>query len=252
MKNTFRQVAVIISTLMTITVNVLANSLPLNGLNTGEISDSFETYFVPAGYVFSIWLLIYLGLMAFTVYQALPAQRNNARLVKIGWAVVVANLANASWIFFWHYLLFPLSLLAMVTLLAALLFIYTRLEIGKSTFTTLESWFVRVPFSIYLGWITVATIANTTDVLDYIKWGQFGFSDEIWMVIILVVVTVIAWAMSLTRKDVAYLAVLLWALAGIGVKFPASGIVTTSTWVSFALVAGAFAWAAFSKKVTPA
>ncbi len=252
MKNTFRQVAVIISTLITVTVNVLANSLPLNGLNTGEISDSFETYFVPAGYVFSIWLLIYLGLMAFTVYQALPAQRNNARLVKIGWAVVVANLANASWIFFWHYLLFPLSLLAMVTLLAALLFIYTRLEIGKSTFTTLESWFVRVPFSIYLGWITVATIANTTDVLDYIKWGQFGFSDEIWMVIILVVVTVIAWAMSLTRKDVAYLAVLLWALAGIGVKFPASGIVTTSTWVSFALVAGAFAWAAFSKKVTPA
>jgi len=252
MKNTLRQVAVIISTLMTITVNVLANSLPLNGLNTGDISDSFNTYFVPAGYVFSIWLLIYLGLMAFTVYQALPAQRNNARLVKISWAVVVANLANAFWIFFWHFLLFPLSLLAMVTLLASLLFIYTRLEIGKSTFTTLENWLVRVPFSIYLGWITVATIANTTDVLDYIKWGQFGFSDETWMVIILVVVMVIAWAMSLTRKDVPYLAVLLWALAGIGVKFPASGIVTTFTWVSFALVAGAFAWAAFSKKVTPA
>ena len=252
MKNTIRQVAVIASTLITITVNGLANGLPLNGLNTGEISDRFQVYFVPAGYVFSIWGLIYLGLLAFTVYQALPAQRNNARLVKIGWAVVAANLANASWIFFWHYLLFPLSLLAMVTLLAALLFIYTRLEIGKSTATTLESWLVRVPFSIYLGWITVATIANTTDVLDYIKWGQFGFNDETWMVIILVVVTVIAWAMSLTRKDVAYLAVILWALAGIGVNFPASGVVTVSIWVSFALVTSAFAWAAFSKKATPA
>ena len=252
MRNTLRQAAVIISTLITLTVNGLANSLPLNGLSTGEISDRFESYFVPAGYVFSIWGLIYLGLLAFNVYQALPAQRNNPRLVKIGWAVVIANLANASWMFFWHYLLFPLSLLEMVTLLAALLYIYTHLEIGKSTVSTVERWLVRVPFSIYLGWITVATIANTADVLDHIKWGQFGFSDETWMVIILAVVVVIAWAMSLTRKDVAYLAVLLWALAGIGVKFPASGVVTASTWISFVLVAGAFAWAAFSKKANPA
>jgi hypothetical protein len=252
MKNTLRQVAVIITTLITLTVNGLANALPLNGLGTGEISDSFEIYFEPAGYVFSIWGLIYLGLLAFTVYQALPAQREDARLVKIGWAVVVVNLANASWIFFWHYLLFPLSLLAMVTLLAALLFIYTGLEIGKSTATSLERWLVRVPFSVYLGWITVATIANTADVLDYIQWGQFGISDETWMVIILVVVVAIAWAMSIIRKDLAYLAVLLWALAGIGVKFPDSGVVTTSVWVSFGLVASAFGWAAVPQKALPA
>jgi hypothetical protein len=252
MKNTLRQVAVIITTLITLTVNGLANALPLNGLGTGEISDSFEIYFVPAGYVFSIWGLIYLGLLAFTVYQALPAQREDARLVKIGWAVVVVNLANASWIFFWHYLLFPLSLLAMVTLLAALLFIYTGLEIGKSTATSVERWLVRVPFSVYLGWITVATIANTADVLDYIQWGQFGISDETWMVIILVVVVAIAWAMSIIRKDLAYLAVLLWALAGIGVKFPDSGVVTTSVWVSFGLVASAFGWAAVPQKALPA
>ena len=243
MKNTIRQVAVILSTLLTITVNGLANGLPLNGLNTGEISDSFQVYFVPAGYVFSIWGLIYLGLFAFSIYQALPAQRDNPRLVRIGWAVVVGNLANATWIFFWHYLLFPLSLLAMVTLLVALLFIYTRLEIGKTNVGALERWLVNVPFSVYLGWITVATIANTADVLDFVKWGQFGISDEIWMVIILVVVTVIAWLMSLTRQDVAYLSVLLWALAGIGVKFPQNGIVTTSVWVVFGLVGFAWLWA---------
>jgi hypothetical protein len=250
MKNTLRQSAVIISGLITLTVNGLANSLPFNGLSTGEISDMFDSYFVPAGYVFSIWGLIYLGLLAFTVYQALPAQRDNARLVKVGWAVVVANLANAAWMFFWHYLLFPLSLLAMVTLLAALLFIYTGLETGKKPATTLERWFVRVPFSIYLGWISVATIANSADVLISIEWGQFGLSAETWMVMILIVVAAIAWAMSITRKDLAYLAVLLWALAGIGVKFPASGVVTSSIWVSFALVAIAFAWAAFPKKGT--
>lgn len=243
MKNTLRQVAVILSTLLTITVNGLANGLPLNGLNTGEISDRFEVYFVPAGYVFSIWGLIYLGLLAFTIFQALPAQRENPRLVKIGWAVVIGNLANAVWIFFWHYLLFPFSLLAMITLLASLLFVYTRLEIGKITVGPLERWLVNIPFSVYLGWITVATIANTTDVLDFVNWGQFGISNEAWMVIILAVVTVIAWLMSLTRNDVAYLSVLLWALAGIGVKFPQNGIVTTSVWVVFGLVGVAWLWA---------
>ena len=245
MKNTIRQVAVIASTLITITVNGLANSLPLNGLNTGEISDRFQVYFVPAGYVFSIWGLIYLGLIAFTIYQALPTQRDNPRLVRIGWAVVVGNLANATWIFFWHYLLFPLSLLAMAFAVyqVYVLFTYTRLEIGKTNVGGLERWLVNIPFSVYLGWITVATIANAADVLDFVNWGQFGISDEAWMVIILAVVTVIAWLMSLTRKDVAYLSVLLWALAGIGVKFPQNGIVTTSVWVVFGLVGIAWLWA---------
>jgi len=156
---------------------------------------------------------------------------------------VVGNLANAAWIFFWHFLLFPLSLLAMVILLATLLFTYTRLGIGKTNVGGLERWLVNIPFSIYLGWITVATIANTADVLDLVNWGQFGISDEIWMVIILGVVAMIGWLMSLTRKDIAYLSVLLWALAGIGVKFPQNGIVTTSVWAVFGLVAIAWFWA---------
>jgi hypothetical protein len=247
MKNILRQVAVIISTLVTLTVNGLANTLPLNGLGTGEISDRFQVYFVPAGYVFSIWGLIYLGLIAFTIYQALPTQRENPRLARIGWAVVVGNLANAVWIFFWHYLLFPLSLLAMVILLATLLFIYIRLEIGITNVGRLERWLVNIPFSVYLGWITVATIANTADVLDFIKWGQFGISDEIWMVIILGIVAVIAWLMSLIRRDIAYLSVLLWALVGIGVKFPQNRIVTTSVWAVFGVVAIAWLWAGFQQ-----
>ena len=248
MKNIVRQIAVVFSTVLTLTVNGLANGLPLNGLNTGEISDRFQSYFVPAGYVFSIWGLIYIGLLAFTIYQALPSQRENPGLVRVGWAVVIANLANAIWIFFWHYLLFPLSLLAMITLLTTLLFVYLGLGIGKSTFSTAERWLVQLPFSIYLGWITVATIANVSDVLDYIRWSQFGISDETWMVIILVVVAAIAWAMSLSRRDAAYLGVLLWALAGIGNKFPQNGIVTISVWVTFGLVASAFVWTFIPKK----
>lgn len=220
MKPIVRQTLIILTTLLTLAVNGLANALPLNGLTTGEISDRFQVYFVPAGYVFSIWGLIYLGLIAFTVYQALPSQRNNPRLERIGGWIILGNLANAAWIFLWHYEQFLLTLLAMLTLLAALLKIYLSLRETRSAASTLEGWLVQLPFSLYLGWITVATIANASDVLDFIGWNRFGFSDAAWMAVILLVVIALAWAMSLRERDAAYLAVLLWALAGIGVKFP--------------------------------
>jgi len=242
MKITSRQIAVIITTILTIIVNGLANALPLNGLTTGEISDSFNTYFVPAGYVFSIWGLIYIGLIAFTIYQATPVQRDNPRFIKVSWWVVTANLANTIWIFFWHYQIFALTIVAMLTLLVSLLNIYQGLS-KKGNASRTEFWLASVPFSIYLGWVSVATIANISDILYYFQWGQFGLSAETWMIVILVVVAALAWAMSLREQDIAYLAVFLWALAGIGAKFPASGIVTTSIWVSFGLVVLATLWA---------
>lgn len=252
MKNINRQIAIIITTIITLTVNGLANALPLNGLTTGEISDSFDTFFVPAGYVFSIWGLIYIGLIAFTIFQALPSQRENPRLVRIGWWLVIGNLANAAWIFLWHYQQFALTLIAMLTLLFSLLKSYVGIQKDKQNISLAERLSVNLPISIYLGWISVATIANISDVLNYFNWGQFGLSASTWMIILLAVVSALAWAMSLRQRDAAYLAVLLWALAGIGIKFPSSGIVTTSIWISFGLVAFAFIWAIFPRKTIPA
>ena len=248
MKINTRQILIILSTLITLIVNGLANALPLNDITTGEISDLFNTYFVPAGYVFSIWGLIYLGLIAFTIYQAIPAQRGNPRLAKVGWWVVSANLANAAWIFAWHYQIYALSLVLMVTLLISLLMIYQGLEIGQSEASAAERWFVRLPFSIYLGWISVATVANTTNVLDLYHWGQWGLSDEVWMVVMLAVVSVLGWAISILRRDIAFLAVFLWALAGIGNKFPQAGFVTTAIWIAFGFIGLAFVWAVIPKK----
>src|SRR5512141_3414830 len=114
MKDTLRHIAVCITILATLIVNTLANALPLNGLNTGQISDRFQVYFVPAGYVFSIWGLIYLGLIAFAVFQALPAQRRNPRLRATGWWISLGGLAISTWIFLWHYQRFPLTLIAML------------------------------------------------------------------------------------------------------------------------------------------
>jgi hypothetical protein len=237
MKNLLRQISVIVTILVTLAINVLADVLPINGLNTGAISDTFHVYFVPAGYVFSIWGIIYIGLIAYAVFQALPSQKENPRLQSTGWWVVLGSLANCTWIFLWHYEQFVGTLGAMLILLATLIAVYLRLGINRFKVSTGETWAVRVPFSIYLGWITVATIANVTDVLDYIGWNQFGISAASWMVVILAAVVLIACLMNFLRRDVAYAVVLLWALAGIAVKFPAEGIVTIATWVTFGLVA---------------
>ena len=166
MKNTIRQVVVSLTVLVTIIINILADVLPINGLNTGKISDSFHVYFVPAGYVFAIWGIIYIGLIAYAIYQALPVQRENPRLQSTGWWVVLGGLANSIWIFLWHYEQFVGTLGAMLILLATLIAVYLHLGIGQTKVTTGETWAVRIPFSIYLGWITVATVANVTDVLD--------------------------------------------------------------------------------------
>jgi hypothetical protein len=237
MKDTLRQIAVIVAVLVTITINILANALPINGLNTGQISDRFQVYFVPAGYVFSIWGLIYIGLLAYAIFQALPSQKQNPRLQATGWLVVLGGVANSLWIFLWHYEQFPATLAAMLVLLGTLIGVYLRLGTGRTKVSAGETWAVRVPFSVYLGWITVATVANVTDVLDFVNWNAFGIAPETWMVVVLAAVFLIALLMNFTRRDIAYAAVLLWALAGIAVKFPEAGIVTIATWVTFALVA---------------
>jgi benzodiazapine receptor len=154
------------------------------------------------------------------------------------------------WIFLWHYELFVATLGAMMVLLATLIAVYQRLGVGQTKVTSGETWAVRVPFSIYLGWITVASVANFSDVLEFLNWNQFGISAAAWMVIILAAVLIIAGLMNFRRRDVAYTAVILWGLAGIAVKFPQEGIVTIATWITFCLV-GTSLIAAFLFKREP-
>ncbi|NBD34693.1 MAG: tryptophan-rich sensory protein [Chloroflexi bacterium] len=237
-KNTIRQAVNVLAVIATIVVNGLANALPLNNLTTGDISDRFDVYFVPAGYVFSIWGLIYIALIAFAVYQALPAQRENPRLKRIGYLFAASCLANITWLFLWHYEQFPLTLVAMLALLGLLIAIYLRIGSGgQEDVSTAERWMLHIPFSIYLGWITVATVANVTSLLDYLQWGGWGISEEVWMIIMLVVAGGVASAVTLTRRDVAYMLVILWAFVGIAVKHAAVPVVATTTWIVTVLLA---------------
>lgn len=235
-KNTLRQYINLFITIVTIIFNGLANALPLNGQNTGQISDRFQVYFVPAGYVFSIWGLIYIGWLAFAIYQLLPAQRDNPRLERIGYLFALSGIANMAWLFFWHYEYFVLTVVVMLTLLLLLIAIYLRLQIGKVQVASIEWWCVDTPFSVYLGWITVATIANITSLLNYLQWNGWGISPEAWTIIMLAAGVVIASAISLTRSDIAYVLVIIWAFAGIAIKHAGVPVVATGAWVATALV----------------
>lgn len=214
-KISISQIITILITLLTITVNGLANALPLNGQGTGEISDRFDIYFVPAGYVFSIWGLIYLGLVAFTFYQALPAQKDDPLLKKIYPAYWIGNLANAVWIFLWHYEIFSLTLVAMLIILASLLYIYIQISKATPELVNVQKWFVKIPVSIYLGWISVATIANVSQVLFFFSWGGWGITPAVWAVILLAVATVLGLLMQWRENNISYVLVLVWAFVGI-------------------------------------
>ena len=171
--NTLSFVAVVV-------VNSLANILPLNNVSTGELSDSYPNYFVPAGYVFSIWLVIYLLLLGFTVRQLRRGGDDAETLRKIGWLFVVSNVFNFVWIFIWHWRLVALSLLAMFGLLASLIMIYLRLDIGRAQVSREVRIYYHLPFSVYLGWITVAPIANIVAFLVSSGWESYGTAAAYW------------------------------------------------------------------------
>jgi translocator protein len=233
-----RQFANLLSVLLALTVNILAVTLPLNGQDTAEISDRFEVYFVPAGYVFSIWSIIYLGWIAFIIFQFRPSQTESPRLRLLGYLFALSNLANAAWLFCWHYNLFGLSVLVMLTLLGLLIASYVRLNVNREAVSRSEYWSVDILFSVYLGWITVATVANITDWLFFIGWDGFGIPDQTWAIIMLVVASLLGLAMALTRRDVGYLAVLAWAFAGIAVEQVSAPDVVLSAWVAAAAMLG--------------
>ncbi len=247
-RDTLRQIITVIGVLATIVVNGLANALPLNGQQTGEVSDRFPIYFVPAGYVFAIWGVIYLGLLTYAVYQALPAQRENPRLRSIGGLFVLASVANIVWIFLWHYEAFPATMAAMLVLLVSLIAIYLRLGIGRSSVSRAETWLVRVPFSVYLGWITVATVANASQLLYSLGWNGGPISPQTWAAIMVFVATVVGLLMTITRRDVGYLLVLVWAFIGIALKHAGTPLVSITAWVATGAVAVLVVWSLLSKR----
>ena len=233
-KNTIWRWLSLLSFLLMVVINGYASTGRLNGITTAEVSDSFNVLFVPAGYVFSIWGVIYLFLIAFLVYQFTPKQKDNRRFYEIAPYFVICNIVNGIWLVLYHYQYHSFTILPMLILLICLIQIY--LQLYKKPGNGAEYYFMDLPFSIYLGWICVATIANLTQFLDFIGFSGFGIAPEIWLIMVLAVAVLLSWAMDKKFHDLAYDLVLIWAFIGIGMKFLTNEMVMISSFTAAGLV----------------
>ncbi|MEH2081426.1 MAG: tryptophan-rich sensory protein [Nostoc sp.] len=214
-------------------INVVSNIFPLNGLTIGEISNTLfkNILIIPANYAFAIWGLIYLGLFAFGVYQALPNQRHEPDLCKTGYLLVIACVAQSIWVYLFLSRLFALSVIAMLLILLPLIGVYVQLEIGKSRLPRLKKWCIHFPISIYLGWISVATIVNVACALDFHRWNGWGISAVIWTLVMVLIATAVAAVIVIQLRDIAYAGVTLWALVAIALKHSDNSMLRNSVLV---------------------
>ena len=230
----FRFVLVVVSLLAVISINALANTLPLNGQTTGEISNRLPVLFTPAGYVFSIWTLIYVLLIIWVIGLWRTRNNGDTLLEKRSILFIISNIFNISWIFLWHYELFALTVVAMIGLLITLLLLYRTYQVQDNKISS------RLPISIYLGWISVATISNISYVLTVYQWSGWGLSDPLWAVIMMTVGTALALHIRFHHFDIAYPFVFIWAFIGIAVHngFEELLVMTAALFLSAVLFAG--------------
>ena len=230
-------------------VNGLANSLPLGGVTTGQVSASYPSLFTPAGFTFAIWGVIYLSLFVFVVYQALPSQRQNRTLAALGIPFVVTCVANAAWIFVWHYDLLAVSVLIMLVLLVALIRMYST--IAQSELTTVERFTIALPFSLYTGWITLATIANISALQINSGWDDVAMTAVQWTLLKLAVAAAVGATMVTRYRDIAFVLVVAWAAWGIAAKQVATpavaGAATAVCWIALMLAAADLVRRAYNK-----
>ena len=221
----------LIATVLVVTVNALANILPINGQTTGEISNRLDVLFTPAGYVFGIWGLIYFLLFIWTIRQFPASRRNLPVYEKATPLYLLSSALNIAWILLWHYEFFLLTVVVMIGLLLTLIRLYRTIKNEEHSVWDL------LPFSVYLGWISVATIANISYYLKYIEWNGFGLTDVAWTLIMLVVATSLAIYFLFKNEDHIYPLVFVWAFIGIGVKNAASHpTISTTSYVLSAVI----------------
>lgn len=210
---------ILLALIAMLTVNALSSILPINGVTPKEVSDRYPNLFVPAPLTFSIWGVIYILVILYTLYQfGLFRKREEAinatLLSRTGIVFIVSSVLNLSWVIAWHYGLLTISFLILA------LFLITMIDMrqiihAQEPLSRKERWFVRLPFSVYFGWVTVATIAGATALLVGNGFGGLGISEAVWTILILFVGAAIGIITALKFRDIAYLAVFVWAYANI-------------------------------------
>ncbi|MEM7759343.1 MAG: tryptophan-rich sensory protein [Cyanobacteria bacterium P01_A01_bin.40] len=214
-----RQIITLVAIIAAFGTNIWANLNPPQGLTIGDISQTVfgGVLIIPASYAFAIWGLIYLGLISFAIYQALPGQKNELLLHRIGYKLAIASISQIVWVFFFLNSYYAASFLAMLCILLPLIGAYWSLPF-KTRISRWQKWLVRTPISIYLAWISVATLVNGASVLDFWQWNGWGLSPVAWTIIMLLVAGLITHFVTIPRLDFAYAGVFIWAAIAIAIK----------------------------------
>lgn len=250
MKNKILWIKIVslVSYLGMIVVNTLANALPINGIDTGAVSDLYPNLFAPTGFTFSIWGVIYLLLFVYNIYQfnfslSKEESKKKDQLISfMGPYFILSSIVNILWIFSWHYQLIPLTVILLVVMLLCLIKIATHLD--KENLSLKNKLLIRLPFSVYFGWVTVATIANISVFLVSLNWSGWGIPDYAWTIVVLLVGMAIGLIRLMKDKDIAYGLVFLWAYYGIYYKhmtFFENAYPSITTTLSLAIVVFIFA-----------
>jgi len=232
-------IATLIAVLATLAVNTLSNFFPPAGLNIGEVANTIlgGVQITPANYAFAIWGLIYLGLIAYGIYQLQGPQREDPTLRRADWLLIVACLAQIAWVYLFTFQLFWLSVAAMLVILISLIAAYLALDIGQTRASRDRRWLVHTPFSIYLGWISVATIVNVASALYISGWNGWGLSATGWTIVMLLIGAIVGGIVAIQRADVAFTGVFIWAYVAIALRQLSNpNIALTAGGVAIALI----------------
>ncbi len=247
-----RQVTTFAAIIGSIGINTLSNIFPLKGVGVGTLSNTLFTsvQIIPANYAFAIWGLIYIGLIAFGIYQLQPSQRENPRLQRSGYLLTIACISQCAWIYLFLNRLFPLSNLAMLGILIPLIVMYQRLGIGWERVARQERWFIQIPISIYLGWISVASVVNVAIGLYSLKWDGWGIESSVWTVVMMTIAAVIAAVVSIQRHDTAYVLVIVWALVAISIRQANIPLIVVTAWLLVIALTGLNLGNALKQQIT--
>jgi hypothetical protein len=243
-----------------IAVNALANILPINGYNTGQISAFYPNAFVPAGFTFSIWGVIYLLLLSYTIgytYYTLKQEQYPKAfefIERINIYFLLTCVFNMSWIVAWHYLQIELSVVIMLLFLSTLIQLFLKSNTMAGALTSTQKFILQTPFIVYLGWISVATIANSTALLVAYQWNGFRMPPVYWSAAMILIAILLAVLMLKKFKAVPFSLVVAWALWGIYnaqgpaapllAKFTSIGIkiLCTASLLTFLIARGKLKW----------
>lgn len=231
------QISTLVAIIAAFVVNVWSNISPIGGLNIGKISNTLfnDVLITPANYAFAIWGLIYLGLFAFGIYQFLPAQKNDLDLRKVGYLLVIACTCQIAWVYLFMLRMFVLSVVAMLGILLPLIGIYLQLANRSILTSRMQKWCVRFPMSIYLSWISVATIVNVGCALYAAGWNGWGISATTWTILMVIIASALAFRITSQYDDTAYTWVTIWALVAVAIK-QSSNLPLLTVTVSSAIV----------------